>query len=251
MEMSTGLGMLTALTALPVLSQWTDYRHLLVSLPVLSIATLVLVPSIRVTAAAARGGERPAAPLRSLLGRNLAFITLTGLLGLFLVTGVLSWLPTYLTQGLGYSKAGAGIVNGVVLAGQMLGVYPAGSLSDRLRRRMPLIFVGTIILVLTVLGLTVVRGGVAMYALAFLLGLGLSCSVTPLTVLTMELFGPERAGVISALAVASAQAGSGLAGVTFGWVLDRTGNFSAIWLSAAALGVLRLLTASRIQERSS
>jgi predicted MFS family arabinose efflux permease len=127
-------------------------------------------------------------------------------------------------------------------------VYPAGSLSDRLRRRLPFIFAGTLVLIGAVLGLVVVRGGAAMHALAFVLGLGLSCSVTPLTILTMELYGTERAGVISAVAVASAQAGSGLAGVLFGWVLDQTGQFTAIWLVAAALGVLRLITISRIRE---
>jgi predicted MFS family arabinose efflux permease len=249
MEMSTGLGMLTALTVLPVLSQWTDYRHLLLSLPVMCLAVLALFPLIRPAhAASSRGSDRAAAPLRALFDRNLAYITLTALLGLFIVTGVLGWLPTHLTQGLGYTKAGAGIVNGVVLAGQMLGVYPAGSLSDRLRRRLPLVFAGTLVLVVAVLGLVVARGGAAMYALAFVLGLGLSCSVTPLTILTMELYGSERAGVISAVAVASAQAGSGLAGVLFGWVLDQTGQFTAVWLTAAALGVLRLITISRIRE---
>lgn len=249
MEMSTGLGMLTALTVLPVLSQWTDYRHLLLSLPVLCVGVLAFFPFIRPThAAASHGPDRAVAPLRALLDRNLAYITVTALLGLFIVTGVLGWLPTHLTQGLGYTKAGAGVVNGVVLAGQMLGVYPAGSLSDRLRRRLPFIFAGTLVLIGAVLGLIVVRGGIAMYALAFVLGLGLSCSVTPLTILTMELYGTERAGVISAVAVASAQAGSGLAGVLFGWVLDQTGQFTAIWLVAAALGVLRLVTISRIRE---
>ena len=249
MEMSTGLGMLTALTALPVLSQWIDYRYLLLSLPMLCIGALCVFPFIRAAHTTPSDGAGNAGmPLRALLDRNLAFITLTALLGLFIVTGVLGWLPTYLTQSLGYSKAGAGIVNGVVLAGQLLGVYPAASLSDRLRRRLPFVFAGTMGLIAAVLGLTVVGSGIWMYALAFFLGLGLSCSVTPLTILTMELYGPERAGVIGAVAVASAQAGSGLAGVVFGWVLDQTGSFTAIWLCAAALGGLRLLTISRIRE---
>jgi len=249
MEMSTGLGTLTALTALPVLSQWIDYRYLLLGLPMLCIGVVGVLPFLRLTHPRPSDGAGPArVPLHALLDRNLAFITLTALLGLFIVTGVLGWLPTHLTQSLGYSKAGAGIVTGVVLAGQLMGVYPVGSLSDRLRRRRPFIFAGTVGLIAAVLGLVVVGSGIWMYALAFFLGLGLSCSVTPLTILTMELYGPERAGVIGAVAVASAQAGSGLAGVVFGWVLDQTGSFTAIWLCSAGLGVLRLLTISRIRE---
>jgi MFS family permease len=183
------------------------------------------------------------------LDRNLALITLTALLGLFTANGTLGWLPTHLTQVLHYSKVHSGYVMGVVLAGQMAGVYPAGTLSDRIGRRLPLVYAGTAILLVAFLGLTVVGRGALLYLLAFVLGAGISVAVTPLTVLAMENVGPDRAGIISSITVAAAQAGSGLAGVIFGWVLDRTGTFTAIWISAAAISAVRLILASRIRER--
>jgi predicted MFS family arabinose efflux permease len=131
----------------------------------------------------------------------------------------------------------------------MIAVYPAGSLSDRIGRRLPLVYCGTATLLVSFIGLTLIGRGFWIYGLAFLLGTGMSISVTPLTVLAMESVGPERAGVVSSITIAAAQAGSGLAGVIFGWMLDRTGSFTAIWLAAALLAGIRLVLASRIQER--
>lgn len=250
MDTATGLGTLTALSLLPVLSQWFGYQYLLLSLPVLCAGALALLPSAGIEQAAP--GEpslRPRTPLRVLLDRNLALITATALLGLFTANGALGWLPTHLTEVLRYSKVQAGYVMGVVLAGQMAGVYPAGTLSDRIGRRLPLVYVGTAVLLVGFLGLTVIGRGALLYALAFVLGVGMSVAVTPLTVLAMESVGPDRAGIISSITVAAAQAGSGLAGVIFGWVLDRTGSFTAIWMAAAAISAARLLLASRIHER--
>jgi predicted MFS family arabinose efflux permease len=115
-------------------------------------------------------------------------------------------------------------------------------------RRLPLVYFGTATLLVSFLGLTVVGRGVLLYGLAFVLGAGISVAVTPLTVLAIESVGPDRAGIISSITVAAAQAGSGLAGVIFGWVLDRTGSFTAIWLAAAAISAARLVLASRIRE---
>ncbi|MBI4279846.1 MAG: MFS transporter [Armatimonadetes bacterium] len=248
MEVATGLGLLTALTIFPVLSRWIDYRWLMLSLPVMCVAVVVAMIALRRSAPSGEAARaRPGPPLRSLLGWDLLCITLTTFLGLFCYNGLLGWLPTHLSL-LGYSKAGAGAVNGVILAASMAGVYPAGSLSDRIGRRVPVVNVGSLIMIAGFLGLLVVKGGAAMYALAALIGLGMSMAVTPMTILTTEMFGPERAGVISAITVAVAQVGTGLTGVVFGWVLDRTGSFTAVWLLATLLSALRLPTAAGIGE---
>ena len=249
MDTATGLGTLTALSLLPVLSQWVNYQYLLLSLPLLCAGALALLPSAGIDqAAAGEPSGRPRTPLRGLLDRNLALITVTALLGLFTANGALGWLPTHLTQVLHYTKVQGGYIMGIVLVGQMTGVYPAGILSDRMGRRLPLVYFGTATLLVSFLGLTMVGRGVLLYGLAFVLGTGISVAVTPLTVLAIESVGPDRAGVISSITVAAAQAGSGLAGVIFGWVLDRTGSFTAIWLAAAAISAARLVLASRIRE---
>lgn len=249
MDTATGLGTLTALSILPVFSQWFRYQYLLLSLPVFCAVALVLLPRAHIDTPPEERVVRHKIPLRNLLDRNLVLITVTALLGLFTVNGALAWLPTHLTQTLQYTKVQGGYVMGVVLAGQMIAVYPAGSLSDRIGRRLPLVYCGTATLLVSFIGLTLIGRGVWIYGLAFLLGTGMSISVTPLTVLAMESVGPERAGVVSSITIAAAQAGSGLAGVIFGWMLDRTGSFTTIWLAAALLAGIRLVLASRIQER--
>ena len=108
--------------------------------------------------------------------------------------------------------------------------------------------VGLFLAIVCALALAVAPAGPWIYVLACVLGLGMSASVTPLTVLSMERFGPERAGLLGAVTVASGQAGSGLSGVVFGWILDRTGSFTAIWLVTAALAALRLITTVQIRE---
>ncbi len=249
MDTATGLGTLVALSLLPVLSQWFQYQYLLLSLPLLCAGALAILPWAGIDQPA-RGepSGRPRTPLRTLLDRNLSLIMVTALLGLLTANGALGWLPTHLTEVLKYTKVQGGYIMGVVLAGQMTGVFPAGILSDRMGRRLPLVYFGTAILLVSFLGLTVVGRGALLYALAFVLGTGMSVAVTPLTVLAIENVGADRAGVISSITVAAAQAGSGLAGVIFGWVLDRTGSFKVVWLAAAAISAARLVLASRIRE---
>lgn len=248
-EWATGLGMLTALSVLPVLSQWVSYQVLLLALPVLCAVTLAVFPSVPFGPVLPAGPPARPAPARpAVLGRDFALIAASALLGLFVISGILGWLPSHLTDALGYSKAQAGAVMAVVLVAQLLGAYPAGSLSDRLGRRLPLVWGATATLAACTLALSVVPAGGWTYVLAFVLGLGMAASVTPLTVLSMEMFGPERAGVVGAVTVASGQAGSGLSGALFGWILDRTGSFTAIWLVASALAALRLVVTTQIRE---
>ena len=256
MEMATGLGFLFALSVQPWLARWVDYRYLLLVLPALCLAVLPLVSLARDGGAAGHGrtagqdaaARPPAPPLRDLLGRDLVLVTVTSLLGLFTVNGLLGWLPTYLTENLDYSREEAGLVTGVLLLAQTLGVYPAGSLSDRLGRRLPVVHVGTVGLVAAFIGLALSGPGAGIYLTAAVFGFAVAWAVTPLMILTTEMFGPERAGLISALTVAVAQAGSGVAGVFNGWVLDRTGSFQMVWFTGAALAALRLVTAAAINE---
>lgn len=252
MEQATGLGMLTALTVLPALAQWLDSRVLLALQPALCLAALAPVPVVARRAALDGQDAAPAGPLppvRHFLNRDLIWLTLTSTLGLIAANGVLGWIPTYLTDGLGQSRAAAGLVTGLVLAGQLLGVYPAGIVSDRMGRRMPVLYAGTAAMALSLAALLVVRGA-ALYATALALGVALAWAVTPMMMLTAEVFGPSRAGLMSSITVASSQVFSGFSGVLFGWLLDLTGTFGSLWLTAAGLAGLRLLTLARIRERA-
>ena len=247
MEMATGLGMVTALSAFPVLNRWIDYRQLLFTLPVVCGAALLLLPFTQSAATPAARRLGPAPPLRSVLSWDLAHITITSLLGLFAVNGALGWIPTHLVKVLGYDRTTSGFITAVMLTFQITAVYPCGLLSDRIGRRLPVVHAGSLLLTTGFLVLLVAKGAFV-YVAAALLGIGMAWGVTPLMVLTTELFGTEHAGLISAFTVAVAQAGSGLAGVVFGWVLDRTGTFTAVWIVAAAMSAVRLLTARLIRE---
>lgn len=250
MEMATGLGFLFALSIQPYLARWVDYRYLLFILPALCLGVLPLVSLARDGRAVREDAKErpPVPPLRDFLGRDLVLITATTLLGLFTVNGLLGWLPTYLTEVLGYSRGEVGLVTGILLLAQTLGVYPGGIVSDRLGRRLPVVHVGTVGLVAGFTSLALAGPGTGIYVTAAVFGLAMAWAVTPMMVLTTEMFGPERAGLISALTVAVAQAGSGVAGVFNGWILDRTGSFQVVWFTGAALAALRILTAAAIDE---
>src|SRR5690606_23620252 len=85
------------------------------------------------------------------------WLTLTTTLGLVAANGLLGWVPTYLTDELGQDRATAGLITGLILAGQVLGVYPAGIVSDRIGRRKPVLYVGTAGMAVSLASLLVVR----------------------------------------------------------------------------------------------
>lgn len=247
MEIATGLGMLTSISVFAALARWVSYRGLLLSLPVMCLAAL----AFSLTGRSARAAGPPVLtplPLRSVLTRQLALVVGASFIGLFALAGVVGWLPTHLTEAGGLTKAQAGLVTGVMLVVQIASVYPGGSLSDRMGRRLPLVRYGTVVFMAGLLGLAAGGTGPVAYLLAAVLGVGMSWSITPLTVLSVEKFGAERAGIVGAVTVAMSQAGSGLAGVVYGWVLDLTGSFALLWLLGAGLLAARLLLLARIAE---
>lgn len=248
MEIATGLGMYTALTIFPILGGWVDYRWLLLSVPVLCAAALLLAPAARRSHSGVAKPQESNQSLRSVLSWDIFYITATTLLGLFAINGALGWISTHLVEVVGFSRGTAGFITGFILISQMAAVFPAGWLSDRLGRRLPLVHIGSVLLVAAFIILIFARG-IWVYPAVIMIGIGMAWGIAPLTVLMTEQFGSQHAGKIAAFTIAIAQAGSGLAGVFFGWVLDVSGSFSAVWIVAAVLSALRLLTASRIRER--
>jgi MFS family permease len=205
MEIATGLGMVTALSIFPFLSRWFDYKELLLSLPVLAAGFLILLPFARAAASAGPASQKALPPLSDFLNRTLLLITVTSLLGLLTVNGVLGWIPTYLTDALDYTKAEAGAVTAVILGTQMLSVFPGGWLSDRLHRRLPLVQAGSVLILVSMLIYLFFRGPAAVYGASILMGIGMAWGITPLMVLLTETFRPERAGLVVSITVACSQ----------------------------------------------
>lgn len=249
MEIATGLGMYTALTIFPILGGWVDYHWLLLSVPGLCALALFLAPAARRSHSGAAKPPEAKQSLRSVLSWDIFYITVTKLLALFAINGALGWISTHLVEVVGFSRGTAGLITGFVLISQMAAVFPAGWLSDRLGRRLPLVHIGSVLLTSAFIILLFARG-YWVFPAVIMIGIGMAWGIAPLTVLVTEQFGSQHAGKISAFTIAIAQAGSGLAGVFFGWVLDVSGSFNVVWIVAAALSALRLLTASMIKERN-
>lgn len=249
MEIATGMGMYTALTVFPWLSPHVGSTALLLTLPALALGGIGLLSRVKPFSMQVKVPLEPVVqPVGRLhsLGSTIFFVTATNLLGLFTINGILGWISTYLTVSFAFTPAKAGFVTGLILLAQMIAVFPGGLLSDRLGRRLPVIHTGTLMMIA---GILLLLTGQALYLGAILLGIGMAWGIAPMVVLATELFPPARTGVITAFTIAVAQAGSGLAGVLFGWLLDTTGSFETIWWTALGLAVLRLVTASLIQER--
>jgi len=246
-ETAIGASNLLALSGYPLLAQWV------------AVDTLTLVPALASFPLAAAfwwagSPPRPDNPAADPRGqqarigdlRQVLALFVLGSLGLMALNGFMGWAPTYLREGLGYAPSAAAAVMAVGLAIYVPAAYLAGSASDRLGRRIPVINGGSALLIAAHLGLGFGDAGPALvYAGALLFGIGGGSSMPALIAFSTEALGPARAGLAIGLMQVAAQVGSAAAGVVYGAVVDLTGEFRGVWWLGASLLAVRIL-ASRL-----
>jgi len=181
--------------------------------------------------------------LKSLLTVSLGTVVLlVGQLSL------LTYIPLYLKEIMGFSPYRASQALAIIQAGAMVGRIGWGMVSDRLfdgRRKIVLVLIGSLAVVLS-LTLGLIPSTISLYILMpliFLAGLSMVGHQGVSYALIAELAGKARTGTALGIVLTINSVGAIFGTPLFGYVVDVSGSYSSAWLALAGtmfLGVLAL-----------
>lgn len=247
-----GVGGTLALLLIPRFAELWGWRltYAATALPTVVAVALIL--------AVVRGRESPApvaAPPRGALRRVLGTAAIwpynaTVLFSFGGYFSMLTFLPAFFVQGLGFSRSQAGVLTSLITAGTTLSWPLAGLISDRLERRKMVYLVSQGAAVLACVAFATLTAGVSSLAVAvvtMLTGLVVGGMITPY-VIVIDLFPRQLAGTAMGVTNASCFAGGMVLPVILGRVVDLTGSFSAAFLVAGAVQVIALILGTFVRE---
>jgi MFS family permease len=260
-QMGLTLGGVASALALPAVAAAYGWRGavvagaLVVALPVFAtwrpLAPLATAPptpasSDRVAATDWSWARRPAVIVFFAAGLILGMVQ----------AAVLSYLPLYAVQALGFDKIGAGLLVAASQAGGAVSRLGLGMASDRWlggRRSAWLALIGALgFAIFLVYARWPIASPPAAGALAFLAGIGAYGWVGVFFVISAEIGGRGQAGLLSGMAFASIVVGLLIGPTVFGLLLVRWDTYAAPWVGFAALAALvavALLWASAAIDR--
>jgi ACS family hexuronate transporter-like MFS transporter len=155
---------------------------------------------------------------------------------------VLSYLPLFTIQALGFDKIGAGLLVACSQAGGAVSRVALGAASDRWfvgRRSVWLAFTGALGAALfAIYAVWTVSTPLLAGALAFATGVGAYGWVGIFFVISVEVGGPRQAGLLSGVAFAAIVLGLLVGPPVFGLLLDRWDSYAAAWGAFAGLSAL-------------
>jgi ACS family hexuronate transporter-like MFS transporter len=155
---------------------------------------------------------------------------------------VLSYLPLFTIQALGFDKIGAGLLVACSQAGGAVSRVALGAASDRWfvgRRSVWLAFTGALGAALfAIYAVWTVSTPLLAGALAFATGVGAYGWVGIFFVISVEVGGPRQAGLLSGVAFAAIVLGLLVGPPVFGLLLDRWDSYAAAWGGFAGLSAL-------------
>jgi MFS family permease len=251
-QMGLTLGGLVGALALPAIAATLGWRAAIlacgaiVALPVLA-AWPVLAPFDARAAAADVTAPRWAADW-SWLRRPAVLVFFAGgfLLGM-VQAAVLSYLPLYCVQALGFDKIGAGLLVACSQAGGAVSRLVLGAASDRWlagRRSLWLALTsGVGAVVFAVYAAWSVSWAPLAGAIAFVAGIGAYGWVGIFFVISAEVGGPRQAGLLSGMAFFSIVVGLLIGPTVFGLLLVSADSYRAAWAAFAAIATLVTLIA--------
>lgn len=239
-QAGAGLGIVGALVLVPLGVRWLGLTGGFLTLSGFTAAMLVLalvaLPDTPQRGPVTAGGGGAA------LGRRADFwhLLLFSFTGMLAGYGLLTWLPTYLTQVFGYSPVRAGMVASLANVVLLVAAPLVGLLADLPHGRVGVLLGGAGLALLCFLLLVPAPPIAVVLGSTLLLGVSLAATTAPLMLFAGERFGPgETARAVGLLSMA-AQLGATLAGVVFGALLARGERFQLIWLVCALLAGTRL-----------
>jgi MFS family permease len=155
---------------------------------------------------------------------------------------VLSYLPLFTIQALGFDKIGAGLLVAASQAGGAVSRLALGAASDRwLTGRRSIWITGTGAVGAAIFGVYAVWPATAPITaglLAFATGIGAYGWVGIFFVISAEAGGPREAGLLSGVAFAAIVLGLLVGPPVFGLLLEAANSYTAAWAVFAALSAL-------------
>lgn len=251
-QMGLTLGGLVAALALPAIAATLGWRAailacgVIVAVPVLT-AWPVLAP-FDARAAVAEVATARRATDWSWARRPAVLIFFGGGLALGMVqAAVLSYLPLYCVQALGFDKIGAGLLVACSQAGGAASRLALGAASDRWlagRRSLWLALTSAVgAVIFAIYAAWSVSSAPVAGALAFVAGIGAYGWVGIFFVISAEVGGPRQAGLLSGMAFASIVVGLLIGPTMFGLLLVSLDSYRAAWTAFAVLATLVTVTA--------
>ena len=161
-------------------------------------------------------------------------------LGMLSIYAAMAWLPTFLRTDFSYSAVRAGVVSTLLTIGLSVCSPFAGVISDRLRRRTPVLLAGS---VMAGAGFAVfILSGDAhvVLAAALLLGVSMAFTIPVLMIMVGETFGQVNLGFSLSVAGMVGQISSSLSGLVFGYALQASSSFTVVWGLALVCTVARI-----------
>jgi len=251
-QMGLTLGGLASALVLPSIATTLGWRAatlaggVMVAMPVLA-AWPVLAPLEAGAGPAGDGGRRRAADWSWARRPSVLVFFGGGLLLGMVQAAVLSYLPLYCVQALGFDKIGAGLLVACSQAGGAVSRLALGAASDRWlagRRSTWLALTGAIgAAIFAVYAARPVASAPAAGALAFVAGVGAYGWVGIFFVISAEVGGPRQAGLLSGMAFASIVVGLLIGPTVFGLLLVAADSYRAAWAAFAVIATLVTLIA--------
>jgi len=175
----------------------------------------------------------------------LVFFTSGVVLGM-VQAAVLSYLPLYTIQALGFDKIGAGLLVACSQAGGAVSRLALGAASDRWlagQRSVWLALTGALgAAIFAAYAAWPVSVPLVAGALAFATGIGAYGWVGIFFVISAEVGGPRQAGLLSGVAFASIVVGLLVGPSVFGLLLESWDSYAVPWAAFAALSALVTVT---------
>ncbi|HEY8291587.1 MAG TPA: MFS transporter [Thermomicrobiales bacterium] len=242
LQSGAGLGTVGALILVPIGVAHFGMTGGLFTLPVVTLVILVvaaiMLPDAPPQAQKVRVvGSRTGIGWRPDFWQLLA-ISFTGMLATY---GLLTWLPTYLTQTFGYSTVRAGTFTSAANIALLVAAPLVGMLADLPHGRTLVVLGGSALAFVCYVAIVPKEPIAVIFIITILVGVSLAATTAPLMLFAGERFESGETARVVALMATVAQIGATLAGVVFGLVLAHSDRFQVIWIACAALSLVRLV----------
>jgi MFS transporter, ACS family, hexuronate transporter len=175
--------------------------------------------------------------------RNIRFTMMLATLNMTVYIGLVGFLPLYLVNVLGLSRAMMGVVVTAQAAMMVLYGFLGPTLSDRFGRR-PLIFASFLLAMLGLLVLANSHGSLPLVFVGSILAGGSAGSAILIMVVIPGESAPEhlRATAMGFNAAVGEMLGAGAMPVLIGWAADRFGLGTLPWILIGVAGITCLVT---------